>query len=147
MRTLSYRMLFVLVLLGLVTGCATRAPMGPKEEQGQVSGAVLGGIIGAIIGNNVGDNDNEALGAAIGALLGGTAGGDYGRSQDQVDARIMGLEQQLNTEVVKIKNDNGSVSSVTLLKMPDGSYRGPRGEIYSELPTEEQLKPVYGLKY
>jgi len=33
---------------------------------------------------------------------------------------------------------------VTLKKKGD-SYIGPKGERYDELPTEEQLKPIYGL--
>lgn len=137
----------VILLVAFSAGCATRAPSGPKEDQGTVGGAVLGGIIGAIIGNNVGDGENQALGAAIGALLGGTAGSDYGRSQDQIDTRIMGLEEELNTETVKITNENESITTVTLVKLPDGTYQGPRGEVYGKLPTEEQLKPVYGLQF
>lgn len=136
-----------MLLVALFTGCATRAPMGPKEEQGTVGGAVLGGLLGAIIGNNIGDNDNEAMGAAIGATMGGTVGGNYGRSQDQIDSRIAGMEQRMSTEVVTITNDNGSTSRVVLQKLSDGRYRGPHGEEYDGLPGEEQLKPVYGLKY
>jgi len=135
------------LLVAMISGCATRGQMGPREEQGTVGGAVLGGILGAIIGNNVGDGNNQALGAAIGATLGGTAGSNYGRSQDQFDQRISGMEQRLNTEVVTIENENGSISRVVLQKLPNGHYRGPRGEEYASLPTQEQLKPVYGLKY
>lgn len=147
MSARAIRLMGVLLIVALASGCATQAPVGPKEEEGTVGGAVLGGLIGAIIGNNVGDGENQALGAAIGALLGGTAGSDYGRSQDQIDGRIAGLEQRLNTEQVKVENDNGSFTTVTVVKLPDGTYLGPRREIYSELPTQEQLKPVYGLKY
>jgi hypothetical protein len=51
------------------------------------------------------------------------------------------------TTVVWITNDNGSKTSVKLDKVrdPAGYYVGPRGEYYSVLPTEEQLRPLYGL--
>lgn len=137
----------LVLMLALVTGCATRAPMGRQEKQGTVGGAALGGILGAIIGNNIGDGNNQALGAALGATAGGLAGSNYGRSQDQLSSRIAGVEQSVSTEVVTIENDNGSTSRVVLQKLPNGRYRGPSGEEYSSLPTEEQLKPVYGLQY
>ena len=49
------------------------------------------------------------------------------------------------TTVIWIKNDNGSQTPVTLRQQGAG-YIGPQNEYYSTLPTEEQLKPVYGLK-
>lgn len=136
-----------LLLIAMLAGCATRQPMGRSEQQGTIGGAALGGILGAIIGNNVGDGDNQVLGAAIGATLGGTAGSNYGRSQDQIYNRLDGMERQISTEVVTVTNDNGSQTKVTLQKLPDGRYLGPRGEEYPSLPSEDQLKPVYGLKY
>lgn len=146
MRSRSIVIMAGLLAIMLFAGCATRQPMGQKEQQGVVGGAALGAILGAIVGNNIGDGDNQALGAAIGATLGGSAGGNYGRSQDQVDNRLSGMERQINTQVVAINNDNGSQTSVTLQKLPNGRYRGPRGEEYPSLPSEEQLKPIYGLK-
>lgn len=48
--------------------------------------------------------------------------------------------------VVWITNDNGSRTPVTLARQSDtGYYVGPRGEIYVVLPTDEQLRPLYGL--
>jgi hypothetical protein len=48
--------------------------------------------------------------------------------------------------VVWITNDNGSKTPVTLVKQRDtGYYVGPRGEIYVVLPTDEQLRSLYGL--
>lgn len=44
---------------------------------------------------------------------------------------------------VWITNSNGSKTSVRLTR--DGSwYVGPRGEYYTEMPTNEQLRVVYG---
>ena len=59
---------------------------------------------------------------------------DYGRSVEVVD-----------TVVINIPNDNGSYTPVVLRRV-GGVYVGPRGEQYLNLPTIEQLKPVYGLK-
>jgi hypothetical protein len=48
--------------------------------------------------------------------------------------------------VVWITNDNGSRTPVTLTRQRDtGYYVGPKGEYYVVLPTDEQLRPMYGL--
>ncbi len=134
-----------LVLIAGLTGCATPNQMGTAQTQGVVGGALAGGILGAIIGNNVGDGNNQVLGAAIGAALGGAAGHQFGTSVDYTNQRLNALETQMSTQEVVIHNDNGSINRVRLIKTPNG-YVGPRNEEYSTLPTEEQLKPYYGLK-
>ena len=50
-----------------------------------------------------------------------------------------------NTLVVNIMNANGSYTPVTL-RQQGNVYVGPRGEQYLSVPTEDQLKAVYGLK-
>ena len=45
---------------------------------------------------------------------------------------------------VWITNDNGSLIAVTLTRRLPG-YTGPLGEYYPTMPTEEQLKILYGL--
>jgi len=49
----------------------------------------------------------------------------------------------MNIVVVNITNSNGSISQVRLRKQGVG-YVGPRGEYYDQLPTGEQLRPIYG---
>lgn len=49
------------------------------------------------------------------------------------------------TVVVWITNDNGSKTEVKLTKSKYGGYIGPQGEYYSTMPTEQQLKALYGL--
>ena len=49
-----------------------------------------------------------------------------------------------NTVVVNVYNSNGSYTPVTL-RQEGGSYIGPRGERYLHMPSEEQLKRIYGL--
>jgi hypothetical protein len=48
--------------------------------------------------------------------------------------------------VVWVANDNGSRTEVTLVKTEDGGYMGPKGEYYSRMPTNEQLKTLYGVR-
>ena len=44
-----------------------------------------------------------------------------------------------------LKNANGSKTPVELIRHPSGTWVGPKGEHYDELPTEEQLRALYGL--
>jgi hypothetical protein len=49
-----------------------------------------------------------------------------------------------NTKVtVWITNSNGSQTSVSLQKSGPG-FVGPRGEYYTNMPTQQQLRIVYG---
>lgn len=48
-----------------------------------------------------------------------------------------------STVTVWITNSNGSKTSVELTKH-GGWYIGPRGEYYDQMPTNEQLRAVYG---
>ena len=50
------------------------------------------------------------------------------------------------TVVVWVTNDNGSKTQVTLTRTSDGGYIGPKGEYYSYIPTDEQLRVLYGIK-
>jgi hypothetical protein len=50
---------------------------------------------------------------------------------------------QNNTVTVWITNSNGSRTSVPLTRQGRG-YLGPRGEYYDQMPTNEQLRVVYG---
>jgi hypothetical protein len=50
---------------------------------------------------------------------------------------------QINTTTVKVTNSNGSIFQVPLRQEGPG-WLGPRGEYYEQLPTEDQLKPIYG---
>ncbi len=63
--------------------------------------------------------------------------------EDNTKDEMENLRRQANTVTVNITNSNGSVSQVNLTKQGVG-FVGPRGEYYETLPTEEQLKPIYG---
>lgn len=129
----------------LMAGCATPQYQARQSEYNSaISGAVLGGVLGGILGNNVGDGKNDVLGAALGAASGAWVGQQYGQGNDQVRHRLNALESQNTTETVMVQNSNGSYTPVMLNKVGYGQYRGPRGEIYTARPSEDQLKTAYG---
>lgn len=50
---------------------------------------------------------------------------------------------QTGQVTVYVTTDSGALRSVTLTQTPSG-WRGPNGEVYSEMPTDEQLRMAYG---
>ena len=127
-------LMVVVVSLGLafVCGCESDAQ----------TGALIGAGAGAGIGQAIGRNTQSTL---IGAAVGGGAGYMIGNEQDKkkTAAERDSIRQEMNTVTVWITNSNGSKIPVKLTKQGAG-YVGPRGEYYETLPTQEQLKPVYG---
>ena len=127
--------LLALSLLAVVTvGCQ-------DTGSGALIGAGLGAGAGAILGNNV-DGLSKGEGAAIGAATGGVIGGVSGHQQKQIN-EARGEAAAANTYVVNVQNSNGSVTPVTLHRVAAG-WQGPRGEIYSGMPTEHDLRGAYG---
>jgi hypothetical protein len=144
LKGLKMKKLFMGMLSALLfVGCSTSNTIGRQQQMGIGSGAVLGGVLGGVLGNNMGDGKNEVLGAAIGAALGAFTGSQYGARQDNVDQRIDAASMAANTTTVNIANTNGSYTPVTL-RRAGGAWMGPRGEIYNSVPTDAQLKSVYG---
>lgn len=130
--------------LSLTAGCASPEYQTRQSEvNSTVIGAALGGVLGGVLGNNLGDGRNQVLGAALGSALGGWTGNQYGRGQDVTRKRIESLEQAQSTMTINVHNSNGSYTPVVLRKYGN-EYIGPRGEYYTTLPTEQQLKSVYG---
>jgi len=60
-----------------------------------------------------------------------------------VNAQIGAANELASTVVINVTNSNGSYTPVTL-RRAGNQYVGPRGEYYSALPTEQQLKVAYG---
>ena len=48
------------------------------------------------------------------------------------------------TTTIMVENSNGSRTPVELEPLGGNQWKGPRGEIYDGLPTDEQLKEGYG---
>jgi outer membrane lipoprotein SlyB len=111
-------------------------------ESDAQTGALIGGAVGAGAGQAIGRNTESTL---IGGAIGAGAGYLIGNQQDKkkTQAQTESVREEANTVTVNVTNSNGSVSQVKLKKQGVG-YIGPKGEYYAQLPTEEQLKPVYG---
>jgi hypothetical protein len=106
-------------------------------------------LAGALIGGIIGYQSDEAL---AGALIGGAILGvgellsqtdKIGEENEEEQGACSGPQQDQKV-VVEVTNSNGSITPVLLTKK--GSlYVGPDGEAYSQRPTDQQLRPVYGL--
>jgi hypothetical protein len=129
---------FVTIVMVVGAGLALAAGCESDAQTGALLGTAAGAGIGALAGG-----DTE--GALIGAAVGGGAGYMLGSEQDKkkTQTEIDSLRQEMNIVTVNITNSNGSITPVRLRKQGVG-YVGPRGEYYDKLPTEEQLKPIYG---
>lgn len=122
----------VSLALTFIVGCQSDAQVG----------TALGALAGAGIGQLAGGDTEATL---IGAAVGGGAGYMLGNEGDKKKAQTErdGLRQEMNTVLVKVTNSNGSIVQVPLRKQGVG-YIGTRGEYYATLPTQDQLRPVYG---
>ena len=121
-------------LLGLMilSGC----------QSGAQTGTAIGSLAGAGIGQLAGgDTESTLIGAAIGAGAGYIFGneGDKRKTQNQIYA----MNNDINSQIVNVTNTNGSIIQVKLQRQGVG-WVGTRGECYPNLPTEDQLRPVYG---
>jgi len=116
----------------MMTGCRTAAQTGAAV--GVLAGAGLGQVIGGTTGATI-----------IGAAIGGAAGYMIGNEDDKIRARTerVHMRQEMDYVTVNISNSNGSISRVRLRREGIG-YIGTCGEFYDHLPTEEELRPVYG---
>ncbi len=135
---MTERLMAVLMAVAVSVGLAFFAGC----ESDAQTGALLGTAAGAGVGALAGDSTEDTL---VGAAVGGGVGYILGSEQDKkkTQAEIDTLRQEMNTVTVNITNSNGSISQVTLIKQGVG-YVGPRGEYYDKLPTEDQLRPIYG---
>jgi len=111
------------------------------ESDAQV-GSAVGALAGAGIGQLAGGSTESTL---IGAAVGGGAGYMIGNESERkkTEAELADMRGEMNTVYVNVTNSNGSIIQVPLRKSGVG-YVGTRGEYYPTLPTEEQLRPVYG---
>ena len=105
-------------------------------------GSAVGALAGASIGQLAGGDSEATL---IGAAVGGAAGYMFGNESDKAreQAERAHMRQEMRTVAVNITNSNGSISQVRLKRHGVG-YVGTRGEYYHHLPTEDELRPIYG---
>jgi len=103
------------------------------------TGALIGTAVGAGLGQAIGGDTEATL---IGAGAGAAGGYFIGNEQDKKKAKTSAAES-LDVVTVNITNSNGSITPVRLKKQGIG-FIGPKGEYYDHLPTQQELKPVYG---
>lgn len=143
--------LLTMILLGstLLTGSGCQ----DIEVSEVYNKALFGALVGVIVGHQ---SDEDGAGAAVGATIFGV-----GELLEQIDANKTSREvshyhetcdevsdpapvlSQGDKITIHITNSNGSTTPVELNRK-DGFYVGPKDELYQELPTEEQLKAIYG---
>ena len=137
-RAITISMMAGLVLM---TGCASTTP----TQQSTLIGTGVGVALGSILGHNLGGTqDDRLLGMAAGGAIGGVLGNQVGRN-NQTQQQLNALQQQQFITTVWIENSNGSKTPVVLRQTDGGQYIGPRGEYYSTMPSQDQLKQVYGM--
>ncbi|UCC96577.1 MAG: hypothetical protein JSW66_12115 [Phycisphaerales bacterium] len=143
MNTTPTKSVAVVVMLSLALGlCGCNEGNSGLKLNPIYSQALCGALVGGIVGYQ---SEEPGEGAAVGAALLGV-----GELLSQMDREHREKEHKHKDGcggqvVVEIHNDNGSITPVKLKR--DGcAYIGPKGERYEQLPTEEQLKPIYGLK-
>ncbi|MHC4558780.1 MAG: hypothetical protein ACYTFW_18105 [Planctomycetota bacterium] len=135
----------VVGLCGCCNSCCSDSSNGLKLSpiyQSAICGAIIGGIVGYQSGE-------EGEGAAIGAALFGV--GEFLNQTDKLNEERECEDEDDDDDpdeegeevVVIIRGKNGSIFPVELKKR-DFTYIGPKGEKYEHLPTEEQLRAVYG---
>jgi len=119
-----------------ITGCENDA------QNTALLGSALGAGVGALAG---GDTEATLIGAAVGGGAGYIIGNesDKKKTEARVDQKIESLRAEQGTVTVWITNTNGSKVPVKLTQSGP-NFIGPRGEIYPSMPTEEQLRQVYG---
>ncbi len=107
-------------------------------ESDAQTGALIGTAVGAGAGQLIGgDTKSTLIGAGIGAAGGYMLGNEGDKKKTK--AEMESIRQEMNIVTVNITNSNGSITPVKLRKQ-GVVYIGPRGETYTSLPTEEQLK-------
>ncbi len=127
----------VAVCVMFSAGCETEA------QNSALLGTAIGAGVGALAG---GDTEGALIGGAIGGGVGYVAGNESEKkkTEQKTQQQIANIQAQQNIITVWITNSNGSQQPVKLTKDGPG-YIGPRGERYPSMPTEEQLKQVYGM--
>ena len=133
-KKLTTILVIAILSFGLLffVGCQSDA------QVGSAIGALAGAGIGQLAG---GDTEATLIGAAVGGAAGYMLGNEGDKTKEQAQRAYM--YQEMRTVAVNITNSNGSISQVRLKKHGVG-YVGTRGEYYNHLPTEDELRPIYG---
>jgi uncharacterized protein YcfJ len=128
----------IATVIVFAVGCESEA------QNDALIGGALGTGAGAIIGHQSGHAGTGALiGGAVGGGTGYVIGNEQDKKQQGTTSAPASRQQETGALTVNITNSNGSITPVKLTRSGN-NYTGPRGEVYDHLPTEAELKPVYG---
>ena len=122
----------VCLALAFAVGCESDA------QTGALIGSGVGAGVGALAG---GDTESTLIGAAVGGGAGYMLGNEGDKKKAAADRDQ--IRSEMNTVTVWVTCSNGSKIPVKLTKSGP-NYIGPKGETYPSMPTEDQLRPVYG---
>jgi hypothetical protein len=128
----------IVMVLVVSVGSLYLAGCDSEAQIGSALGALAGAGIGQLAG---GDTEATLIGAAVGAGAGYMLGNESDKKNAIAEREAIRANQ--NSAVVWITNSNGSQVPVRFAKNGP-AYIGPRGETYTRLPTQDQLRPVYG---
>ena len=144
MKTIQKKSVAVVLVLSLVLGLCAGCNEGNSGGGLKLNPIYTQAMVGALVGGIVGyQSDETGEGVAVGAVVLGV--GELLNQLDRAHKEDECKEEAAKRVVVEVHNDNGSITPVRLRKEGE-QYIGPKGERYEQLPTEEQLKPIYGLK-
>jgi len=125
------RVIALLLMGSLVTGCATQGQQATAEGVG--GGAALGALLGAGIGALAGGGRGAAIGAGIGALLGAAGGYAYADHVKQRNAQLAKNENDLDTQIAYAKGANEDLQQAN-------------NQLEKEIATSEQNVNALALK-
>jgi hypothetical protein len=133
-----------------LVGCGTAGSFGDSSAtRSALLGSAAGAGLGAIIGHQSGETgEGAAIGAGVGAVGGYLIGNEQDKSQQRQRTQVAQAQADAaytaaQTVVINVNNSNGSMTPVTL-RREGNVYVGPKEERYNHMPTEEQLRSVYG---
>ncbi len=99
------------VICSIAAGCAhnpktaipgTNSPGSDNQQvmtEGCLGGAAIGALLGAGLGALIGGGEGAGIGAGAGALLGGAGGCAYASSVTDLNAQLVGKENDLNAQI------------------------------------------------
>ena len=141
----------MMMLMAAVCGC------NPYNNAGE--GAAVGGGLGALAGGIIGHQSHDTaagmlIGGAVGAVTGAAVGSQIQKPEPPpgvvvaqpapvVMAQPPATIETQDSVTVNVPNNNGTYTAVVLRKSGDG-FVGPQGEYYTQLPTTDQLRVMYG---
>ena len=123
------KLISVVIILALcmsICGCNENLRLYPVYKA-----ALIGGLVGAFVGHQ---HDEDCTGAIVGAIVGGT--GCYLKQVDEL--------KEAENITLNVTNNEGKIIQVAL-KYKDGFYICTNGEQYNSIPSQEELRVVFGL--